>query len=201
LKLLNKPILTMLKKLLPPSKWRFPVMVISSILLGVFLFTLYVSKAHSYLSDNPETCTNCHIMAPQYATWNHSSHREVANCNDCHVPHNNFLNKYYFKGKDGLRHATIFTLRNEPQVIFIREEGSEVVHKNCIRCHSQQINDPKLSASVEGHQAHMQDRKCWDCHREVPHGRVNSLSSVPNARVPLPESPVPVWIKNYTNNN
>lgn len=191
----------MFKRLLPPKKWRLPVMILSSIFLGLVLFTLNVSKAHSYLSDDPKTCTNCHIMAPQYATWNHSSHREVAHCNDCHVPHNNIFNKYYFKAKDGMRHATIFTLRKEPQVIFIREEGAEVVHNNCIRCHSKLINDPKLAASVEGHQAHRQDRVCWDCHREVPHGRVNSLSSVPNARVPLPESPVPDWIKKYTNNN
>ena len=191
----------MLKRFLPPQKWRIPVMILSSIFLGIVLFTLYVSKALSYLSDDPMTCTNCHIMAPQYATWNHSSHREVANCNDCHVPHNNVFNKYYFKAKDGMRHATIFTLRKEPQVIFIREEGSKVVHNNCIRCHSQQLNDPKLTSSVKGLRAHREDRLCWDCHREVPHGRVNSLSSVPNARVPLPGSPVPDWIKKYTNNN
>lgn len=191
----------MLHKLLPPLKWRFPVMVISSIFIGVVLFTFYVSKAHSYLSDNPETCMNCHIMAPQYATWNHSSHREVAHCNDCHVPHNNVFNKYYFKAKDGMRHATIFTLRKEPQVIFIREEGAEVVHNNCIRCHSKLLTDPKLVANVVAHKAHREDRKCWECHREVPHGRVNSLSSVPNARVPFPESPVPNWIKEYVKNN
>lgn len=191
----------MLKKLLPPQKWRLPVMIISSILLGLVMFLFYVSKAHSYLSDNPETCMNCHIMAPQYATWNHSSHREVAHCNDCHVPHNNIFNKYYFKAKDGLRHATIFTLRREPQVIFIREEGAEVVHNNCIRCHSKLLIDPKLAATAVEHNGHRTDRKCWDCHREVPHGRVNSLSSVPNAKVPLPESPVPDWIKEYINNN
>lgn len=184
----------MLKKLLPPQRWRFPVMLLTSILIGLIMFILHISKAHSYLSDNPKTCTNCHIMAPQYATWTHSSHREVAHCNDCHVPHNNVINKYYFKAKDGLRHATMFTLRLEPQVITIHEAGAEVVHQNCIRCHSKLLNDPKLVSSVEGHQAHMEDRKCWDCHREVPHGRVNSLSSVPNARVPLPESPVPDWM-------
>jgi cytochrome c nitrite reductase small subunit len=191
----------MLKRLLPPQKWRLPVMIISSVFLGLLLFLLYVSKAHSYLSDNPKTCMNCHIMAPQYATWNHSSHREVAHCNDCHVPHNNVFNKYYFKAKDGMRHATMFTLRKEPQVIFIREEGAEVVHKNCIRCHSKLLTDPKLATRVADHNVHRTDRKCWDCHREVPHGRVNSLSSVPNAKVPLPESPVPDWIKKYTNNN
>jgi cytochrome c nitrite reductase small subunit len=191
----------MFQKLLPPQKWQFPVMIISSIFLGIFLFTLYVSKAHSYLSDNPKTCTNCHLMAPQYATWNHSSHREVAHCNDCHVPHNNAIEKYYFKAKDGLRHATIFTLKMEPQVIFIKEEGAEVVHNNCIRCHTKLLNDPKLNTLVVHRQKNMEGRKCWDCHREVPHGRVNSLSSVPNARVPLPESPVPNWLKKYSKNN
>lgn len=190
----------MIKKLLPPRNWILPVIIITGIFIGISAFILYVSKAHSYLSDNPKTCTNCHIMAPQYATWNHSSHRNVAHCNDCHVPHNNVFNKYYFKAKDGLRHATIFTLRKEPQVIFIHEEGAQVVHNNCIRCHSKQLADPKLLSSVKFLENHRTDRKCWECHREVPHGRVNSLSSVPNARVPLPESPVPDWIKEYTNN-
>ena len=187
----------MLKKLLPPPQWRFPVLIVAGILTGLVFFLFYISKAHSYLSDNPSTCTNCHIMSPQYATWQHSSHREVAHCNDCHVPHNNFVNKYYFKAKDGLRHATMFTLRLEPQVIFIHEAGAEVVHQNCIRCHEKLLNDPKLVSSVNAHSANMTDRKCWDCHRETPHSRVNSLSSVPNARVPLPESPVPAWINEY----
>ncbi|WP_167618582.1 cytochrome c nitrite reductase small subunit [Maribellus sediminis] len=191
----------MLQRLLPPKKWQLPVIFILSIFAGLVLFLLYVSKAHSYLSDNPATCTNCHIMAPQYATWQHSSHREVAHCNDCHVPHNNVFNKYYFKAKDGLRHATIFTLRKEPQVIYIHEEGAEVVQNNCIRCHQKLLEDPKLIGNIEAHKAHREDRRCVECHREVPHGRVNSISSVPNAQVPLPESPVPNWIKKYVNNN
>jgi cytochrome c nitrite reductase small subunit len=191
----------MIKKLLPPKKWRLPVMVLTSVMLGLLIFLFYISKAHYYISDDPKACVNCHIMAPEYATWNHSSHREVAHCNDCHVPHNNFVNKFYFKAKDGMRHATIFTLRNEPQVIFIKEEGAEVVHQNCVRCHSKLLVDPKLNATVQNHHSKMTDRKCWDCHREVPHGRVNSISSVPNARVPLPESPVPAWMDELMKNN
>ena len=183
------------KFLSPPDKWRFPVLIICGILTGLIIYLLYISKAYSYLSDNPETCVNCHIMSPQYATWNHSSHREVATCNDCHVPHNNIFNKYYFKGKDGLRHATIFTKRAEPQVIFIHEEGQTVVQNNCIRCHKNIITDSKLLRNTNDYNHFRQERKCWECHREVPHGRVNSLSSVPHARVPLPESPVPDWLK------
>jgi len=191
----------LIQKIMPPDSWKLPVTVLLGIFFGLAAYSFYVSRAYSYLSDSPSTCTNCHIMAPQYATWSHSSHRERANCNDCHVPHDNIVNKYYFKAMDGLRHATIFTLRAEPQVIFIKSAGREAVQQNCIRCHTNLITDSKLlSYNTVTHQ-NRKDRKCWDCHRETPHGRVNSLSSVPNARVPLPESPIPDWLKKEMSNN
>jgi len=184
----------------PPDKWKFPVLVCLGIISGLLIYAFYISRAYSYISDNPKTCVNCHIMAPQYATWGHSAHREVANCNDCHVPHNNVFNKYYFKAKDGMRHATIFTLRNEPQVIFIHEAGQEVVQNNCIRCHTEKITDSKVLAFTQEYHQYRTDRKCWECHRETPHGRVNSLSSVPYAKVPVPESPVPEWLDRLIKN-
>jgi cytochrome c nitrite reductase small subunit len=184
----------------PPARWRLVVSITVSVITGLVIYLFYVSRAASYLSDKPEACINCHIMAPQYATWSHSSHREVAHCNDCHVPHNNVVNKYYFKAKDGMRHATIFTLRNEPQVIFILEAGQKVVKQNCIRCHSHTLTDPKMESMSNNFRMYREDRQCWECHREVPHGRVNSLSSVPYARVPLLESPVPEWLQTRINN-
>ena len=183
----------------PPPEWRLPVLILLGIFVGISAFVFYLSKAPSYLSDKPETCVNCHIMAPQYATWSHSSHRERAHCNDCHVPHNNFFNKYFFKAKDGIRHATMFTLRLEPQVIEIKHAGKKVVQDNCIRCHEKLLEDDAVKPLTA--QAHSQraERKCWECHRETPHGRVNSLTSVPNARVPIPGSPVPDWLRNSLN--
>lgn len=192
--------MSIFRKLTPPPRWVFPVIILMGIFFGLGGYTFYISRAPSYLSDQPETCVNCHIMTPQYATWFHSSHRERAHCNDCHVPHNNVANKYFFKAKDGLRHATIFTLRMEPQVIFIKDEGKEVVQQNCIRCHEELLTDHKLMAKTEEYAHHRNDRKCWECHRELPHGRVNSLSSVPDARVPLPQSPIPKWLINNSEN-
>jgi cytochrome c nitrite reductase small subunit len=184
------------KGLTPPRNWRIPVIILLGIFTGLGAYSVYLSKAGSYLSDDPKACVNCHIMAPQYVTWNHSSHREVANCNDCHVPHDNSFNKYYFKAKDGLNHATLFTIRAERQVIFIGNEGKEVVKENCIRCHTHLFDQSKLISQTKGnYQVHNTNRKCWECHREIPHGRVSSLSSVPNAKVPIPESPVPEWLK------
>ncbi len=189
----------LIKKIIPPDRWKLPVILVAGIFTGLGIYSVYISNAASYLGDKPETCVNCHIMAPQYATWYHSSHRERTNCNDCHVPHNNVLNKYFFKAKDGLRHATIFTLRKEPQVIFIKDAGREVVHKNCIRCHKELITDTKLLSYTRITRDFRMSRKCWECHRETPHGTVNSLSSVPYARVPLPQSPVPQWMKEIIN--
>jgi len=187
-----------LNKIIPPDRWKLPVTFILAIFLGLSFYTLYLSKASSYLSDNPQTCINCHVMVPQFATWNHSSHREIATCNDCHVPHNNAFAHYYFKVKDGLRHATIFTLRAEPQVIHIKEAGIEVVQQNCVRCHEQLLLTAQQQINHKGFHSERESRLCWECHRETPHGRVNSLSIVPNARAPLPESPVPEWIKDLT---
>jgi len=188
------------KLLIPPPAWRLPVIVALGIFTGLGIFVFWLSKAPSYLSDKPETCVNCHIMGPQYATWSHSSHRQYAHCNDCHVPHNNVLNKYYFKAKDGMRHASMFTLRLEPQVIQIHEAGQKVVQMNCIRCHSKTLTDHAMAAlTVQAH-TERTERQCWECHRETPHGRVNSLASVPYARIPLPESPVPDWLKKLMKN-
>jgi cytochrome c nitrite reductase small subunit len=184
-----------IQRLIPPDRWKFPVIVVAAIFTGLGFFSFYISNAPSYLGDDPSTCVNCHIMAPQHTTWYHSSHREKTTCNDCHVPHNNVISKYLFKAKDGIRHATIFTLRREPQVIFIREAGQKVVHKNCIRCHSALLEDNKLMAYNTETDRFRKERQCWECHRETPHGRVNSLSSVPFARVPLPGSLTPEWLR------
>lgn len=185
-----------IKKILPPNKWKLPVAILLGIFAGLFFYSFKISNASSYISDEPTTCINCHVMEPQYATWFHSSHREVANCNDCHVPHTSFFAKYYFKAKDGMRHATIFTLRNEPQVIQIKHQGVNVVQQNCIRCHSF-VNEEVKTTNVTGENyKHGEGKLCWECHREVPHGTVNSLSSTPYARVPRLGDPVPEWLNN-----
>jgi cytochrome c nitrite reductase small subunit len=188
----------LIRNLIPPDPWKLPVLLVAAIFTGLAAFAFHISNATSYLTDKPEACTNCHIMAPQYSTWYHSSHREKTHCNDCHVPHNNVFNKYFFKAKDGLRHATIFTLRAEPQVIFIKEAGRKVVHNNCIRCHGNLITDSKLLAYTDKIHTSRTERRCVECHREAPHGRVNSLSSVPYARVPLPDPVTPDWLKELT---
>lgn len=193
--------------LVPPHKWRPAATVMVAVFFGLGLYLLRLSNAASYLSDDPQACVNCHIMTPQYITWNHSSHREVAHCNDCHVPHNNVFNKYFFKAKDGLYHASIFTARAEPEVIKALGPSIEVIQNNCIRCHESQVTDARMLGFTADHFEHRTDRTCWECHREVPHGRVKSLSATGHQIEPIrahaPEdlSIIPAWLETSMNKN
>ena len=180
--------------IIPPKHWMPAVIILLASIIGLSIYTAYIAKAFSYLSDDPKTCVNCHVMYPQYATWFHSSHGRDATCNDCHVPHNNVFNKYFFKAKDGLRHSTMFALRLEPQVIFIKEEGAEAVQENCERCHAKVIEVMRNKAKAVNKGNTDKERRCWDCHREVPHGRVNGLSSTPHSVIRMDENPVPEWL-------
>lgn len=185
-------------RLIPPDNWKLPVILLLGILFGLGFYVVHISNAVSYLSDDPKTCVNCHVMNPQYTTWERGSHGKVATCNDCHVPQDNLIKKYWFKANDGLRHATYFTMRWEPQVIKIKEAGKEAVQENCIRCHTNLIHPIGLRAINNKNVQDQTDKYCWECHRETPHGRVHSLSSTPYANVPQLKPVIPEWLKNFT---
>ncbi|MEJ5287461.1 MAG: Cytochrome c nitrite reductase, small subunit NrfH [Candidatus Kapaibacterium sp.] len=173
--------------------------ILGGIFVGLSLFGIYVSNVTSYLSDDPKACVNCHVMTPFFATWSHSSHRERATCNDCHVPHDNKIRSLWFKMNDGIRHSTIFTLGTYPQVIRIRKAGTNVVQENCVRCHSHQISALGFISENDKIHSNISSRLCWDCHREVPHGRISSQASTPYARVPVNKEIVPQWLKKQLN--
>ena len=185
----------LIQYLLPPPNWRFSVVILLGIIVGLGIHILNISNAASYLSDDPQTCVNCHVMYPEYASWEKGSHGRVTTCNDCHVPQDNIIRKYMFKASDGLRHASIFTFRMEPQVIRIKDAGRDVVQENCIRCHANYLHPVSLRAIGAKSIHDDTDRLCWDCHRETPHGKVHSLSSSPNIIRPELGPVIPAWIK------
>lgn len=157
-----------------PSGLKIPGLFLIGVIFGLAGLLVHISRATSYLSDSPQTCMNCHVMTDAYLSWNHSSHRHWTSCNDCHVPHTSIPREYAFKAQDGLRHAAIFTLRMEPQTIELSHGAIPVVQENCLRCHEQRL------AEVSACRYQTDDLRCWDCHRDIPHGRVHSLSASPN---------------------
>jgi cytochrome c nitrite reductase small subunit len=173
------------------------VSLILGVVIGLGIYLAKISRFHSYLSNDPTACINCHVMNTAYDTWSHSAHREVTTCNSCHVPHDNFIKKYVFKGMDGFRHAYVFTTRTEPQVLKISDRGASTVQRNCISCHESKV----LSHGNMFDHDQINDkneRKCWSCHKSTPHGKVRNLSTTyqninPN-KIKLNKL-VPDWIK------
>lgn len=153
--------------------------IIAVVMLG---YMVHASKALSYLSKDPLACINCHVMNTQYATWQHNSHRRVASCVECHLPTDSFVGKYMAKARDGWNHSVAFTLNTYQNNIQISEDGANRVQANCLSCHA------KLAETIVSNSDRFHDfngttgtvRKCWECHREVPHGKVRSLSTTPN---------------------
>ena len=154
---------------------------------------------HTYIvGDDPAACINCHIMSPYYATWSHSSHSRDVTCNDCHVPNNNIASHYFFKGMDGMKHVAYFVTHSEHQAIEAEDASAEVIMDNCIRCHKQLNQEFVKTGRIDYMMAKRGEGKaCWDCHRNVPHMGMNSLSSTPGAEFvePMPPDPVPAWLQ------
>ncbi len=174
------------------SIWRFFCILFCGAIIGLVFFLVHISNFFSYLSTDSKTCVNCHIMGTQYATWSHSSHKEVTNCSSCHVPQDNIIKGYAFKAMDGSRHTTIFTLRTYQDVIHIKPMGTKAVNDNCMYCHKDLFSG--ITYKTKYKSEYDNDGLCWHCHRETPHGTVRSIAASQYARVPMLKSMVPNWM-------
>ncbi len=148
-------------------------------ILAVYL--IKESKATSYLTDNSKTCINCHVMQSYYSSWQHSSHAQRATCVDCHLPTENYIDKYASKTRDGWNHSVAFTFNTYGQNLLISEDGSRRVQMNCKRCHAgfSRAIIKNVDRYHDFSSGNLGDRKCWDCHRTVPHGKVRGLNTTP----------------------
>jgi cytochrome c nitrite reductase small subunit len=159
---------------------RSPVLLLGLLagaLVGAFagsgIYTFVSASGTSYLGEDPATCVNCHIMREQYDGWRHASHHAVATCNDCHLPHDNALHKYFVKAMNGYHHSKAFTLQDFAEPIRIKPGNAEVLEENCRRCHGELTagitehgtlgvpTDPTQKADLYG---------CVRCHQDVGHG-------------------------------
>lgn len=154
----------------------FLLSILASVFAGVFLgsgaYTFVSAHGTSYLSNDPEVCVNCHIMREEYDSWRHGSHHAAAVCNDCHLPHNNVVNKFFVKASNGYHHSKAFTLLNFAEPIRIKPGNAQVLEDNCLRCHGELTGeitahgtlgvptDPTQKADLYG---------CVRCHQEVGH--------------------------------
>lgn len=158
-----------------PARSFLVVAALLGALAGLGAFTAHKARAFSYLSNDPEVCTNCHIMQPQYEGWQRSSHHAVAKCVDCHLPHD-FVGKYVAKAINGYHHSVAFTLQDFAEPIVIKERNARLLQANCERCHADLVHDQLATRDA----ARPGDRLlCTHCHATVGHGETAGLGGPP----------------------
>lgn len=154
----------------PKRSWRwswmaalpFLVAVMLGILGGLGAFTFGYGQGASYLSNNPQSCANCHVMQGHFDSWQNSGHRHVAVCNDCHLPHD-FLGKWITKADNGFFHSLAFTLDNFHEPIQIKPRNRRVTQNACIHCHADFVHE-MLPVQPGGDML-----ACIQCHGDVGH--------------------------------
>ena len=130
--------------------------------VGISGFTFVYAKGAAYLTDNPQACTNCHVMQEQYDGWLRSSHRSVAVCNDCHTP-KGFVGKYWTKSANGARHSWAFTTSWFHEPIAIKHGNREITESRCRDCHQD------ITEAIIADQSHGPGLGCIRCHGSVGH--------------------------------
>ncbi len=136
--------------------------VVLGCFFGVAGFTFQYGEGLSYLTKDPRACMNCHIMAPQFDSWQKASHHTVASCIDCHLPHD-LVGKYLAKADNGYRHSKAFTLQDYAEPIRITPGNSRILQENCVGCHAELVDSIVHGASDEA-------VNCVHCHQTVGHG-------------------------------
>jgi len=137
--------------------------IAAGMLLGSSLFVLNYAEGLSYFSNDPGSCTNCHVMQPYYDAWQRSPHATSATCNDCHTPHD-LIGKYVAKARNGWNHSVAFTLQDFAEPIQIKPFNAAILEENCRRCHEELVNQ------ITGHYGSEDEGPdCVRCHRSVGH--------------------------------
>ena len=139
--------------------------VLTGLMAGLGYFTWGYAEGGSYFSNEPAACANCHIMRDYLDSWQKSSHKNVATCNDCHVPHD-LLPKLIVKGENGIRHSWKFTFRTYPERLQITPMNLGALQENCVGCHGGFVAEIMINTRHET----FRDRNCVHCHNGVGHG-------------------------------
>jgi cytochrome c nitrite reductase small subunit len=139
------------------------LVVLTGIVAGLTGFTAWYAKGHSYLSDDPEACINCHIMNEQFDAWSRASHKAVATCNDCHTP-DDFVGKWTTKAINGFNHSVAFTFDTYPDPIVINRRNARITRESCLACHGSFV------AEIAPFHPDYGALDCIHCHRTVGHG-------------------------------
>jgi hypothetical protein len=104
---------------------------------GAALVALIAVPGASYLYElgGGESCARCHEIAPNFETWQHSTHFEVA-CTECHGDALTLDPDFHF---GNIRRLATHWSGALPEHIRLRQRDLKPMVEGCKRCHEQEF--------------------------------------------------------------
>lgn len=137
--------------------------LISGLLLAVLLSTAGALK----LTMSPQFCARCHVMNPEYTTWQASSHLNVA-CTDCHIKPG--LGNLVVHKISAVKELVLYATGLYHRPIKMSHKLDDVV---CTQCHSSNREFTPAGDLIIPHQKHAVKKVlCVECHSGVAHGNI-----------------------------
>lgn len=165
------------------------VLAFSLLLAGVFVYLLFFSEHYAFLADKPKSCVACHQMDNAYHTWELAGKAKGITCNDCHVDNDSYTTIYASKLQDGLNHGKAWLLDSSTQGQ-IALQDSVRVQNNCMRCHSEVLEEERLAKLHKRHFSSQPRYVCWHCHKGAGHNNTD----IQTKRIKLDTMPKPQWL-------
>lgn len=153
-----------IKKLVPEGK---AVAKYVLILTGVLLFLFVGMYGATALTSTPDFCKTCHIMKPEYVTWQASSHSQIS-CVKCHVD-SGLVNEMKHKVV-ATKELYMYLTKTYELPIIMTEELPDA---RCLQCHSLKRKITPTGDLYIPHDKHAkQGVPCIKCHQGVAHGKI-----------------------------
>ncbi len=162
------------------STWFVLFLLALGIIVGMVL-SLGMAEVVEQTGD-AKFCAKCHTMEPMTKSYHASTHGGAnkegvqAECNDCHLPHDNVAKYLYYKAKIGLHDIRVQTFGDLEAIDWEAKRKhikDYVFDSGCIKCHENLQN--ATMATPKGFIAHKayfektSDKKCIECHTDVGH--------------------------------
>lgn len=112
-------------------------------------------------------CALCHVMKPEYLTWNASSHK-MFGCNECHG--GSGITGKAQRGVEAAKKLYRFITKTYTLPVQVSEQISD---QKCVKCHSFNREITSATDIIVPHRKHAtKGVPCITCHKNVVHGGI-----------------------------
>lgn len=138
--------------------------------IGITIIGLVSVIGVTYATSFPKFCAVCHIMKPEYATWEASSHSQIS-CVACHVDPG-LVNALKHK-VEATKELYMYLTKTYELPIQLNEK---IPDNRCLQCHNlkRKVSPSYPDLTIPHQLHHDKGVTCVTCHQGVAHGNIES---------------------------